>query len=35
MSEELAKGLYNACVPIGGGIGALTSFFLLKNLSRK
>ena len=35
MDIDLAKGLYNACIPIGGGIGALTSFFLLKNLSRK
>jgi hypothetical protein len=33
--EELANGLYNACVPIGGGIGALSSFFLLKKFSRK
>lgn len=32
---ELANGLYNACVPIGGGIGALSSFFLLKKFSRK
>lgn len=33
--EETAFGLYNGCVPIGAGIGALSSFILLKNLSRK
>lgn len=34
-SDDLAKGLYNGCVPVGAGVGALTSFLLLKNFSRK
>lgn len=33
--DSAAEGIYNGCVPIGGGIGALTSFLLLKYLSRK
>lgn len=35
MSKETANGLLQGCVPIGAGIGALTSFLLLKYLSRK
>lgn len=35
IDAETAKGLYNGCVPVGGGIGALSSFLLLKYLSRK
>ncbi len=35
MSPGIAKGLYNGCVPVGAGVGALTSFLLLKNFSRK
>lgn len=35
IDTETAKGLANGCVPIGGGIGALTSFIILKKFSRK
>jgi hypothetical protein len=35
MSKETAQGLFNGCIPVGAGIGALTSFILLQKLSRK
>lgn len=35
MNAGTAKGLYNALVPLGGGIGALSSFYLLKYFSRR
>ncbi len=35
MDPETAQGLYNGCVPVGGGIGALTSFILIRRFSRK
>jgi hypothetical protein len=35
MSKTTAEGLLNGMVPIGGGIGALTSFLLLKYFSRR
>lgn len=33
--ENLAKGLLTGCIPIGGGIGALSSNILLKKLTRR
>ena len=35
MDKNLANGLIQGCIPIGGGIGALSSFLLLRYLSRK
>lgn len=35
MSLGTAQGLYQALIPVGGGIGALTSFLLLKYFSRR
>jgi predicted MFS family arabinose efflux permease len=34
-SQSVAEGLLIGCVPIGGGIGALSSYYLLKKFSRK
>jgi len=34
-SKSVAEGLFIGCVPIGGGFGALFSYYLLKRLSRK
>jgi hypothetical protein len=31
----MAKGLLTGCIPIGGGIGALSSNILLKKLTRR
>jgi hypothetical protein len=35
IQKDTAEGLITGMVPIGGGIGALSSFFLLKYFSRK
>ena len=35
MDDDLANGLLQASIPLGGGIGALSSFLLLKYLSRR
>lgn len=35
LDENLANGLLQGCIPIGAGIGAFSSFFLLKYFSRK
>ena len=33
--KTLAQGLFTGCVPIGAGIGAVSSGILLKKLSRR
>ena len=35
MDEDVAEGLLQGCIPIGGGIGAVLSFLLLKHFSRR
>ena len=35
MGADVAEGLLQGCIPVGGGIGALLAFPLLKNLSRR
>jgi hypothetical protein len=35
LNTSVAKGLLNGCIPVGALIGALSSSFLLKNLSRR
>lgn len=35
MDKETAQGLLNGCVPIGAGIGALSSSILLRKFSRR
>ena len=34
-ADSLAKGLLTGCVPIGGGIGALSSNIVMKKFSRR
>jgi uncharacterized protein (DUF697 family) len=34
-SKNFAQGLFQGCVPIGAGIGAVSSSILLKKLSRR
>lgn len=33
--KSVAEGLLIGCVPIGGGLGAFLSYYLLKRFSRK
>lgn len=35
MDKDVAEGLLQGCIPIGAGIGAVLSFLLLKNFSRR
>lgn len=35
LNREVAQGFLNACIPIGGGIGALLSKIFLAKLSRR
>ena len=35
MPKDVVQGILVACIPIGGGVGALLSGFFLKKLSRR
>lgn len=35
MKKEIAQGLLVGCIPIGGGIGALSATYLIKHYSRR
>lgn len=35
MKQSVAEGLLVGCMPIGGGIGALSSSFLIERYSRR
>jgi len=35
IKKDIAQGLLVACIPIGGGIGALLSGYFIQKLSRR
>lgn len=35
MAKDVAQGILVACIPVGGGFGALLSSYFIKKLSRR